>query len=136
MEFKIRPLHDGDYEEILVKWWKQWRWTAPEKDFLPHNGNGGLIVYDGDTPVCAGFVYITNSKVCWVDWIISNVEYKDRDNRKEAITFLIDSLTTVCKNSGAKYVYALIKNKSLIETYQDVGYIKADNYNQEMIKVL
>ena len=76
MNFTIRELNETDYESILVGWWKDWRWTPPPKDFLPDGGKGGFIVYDGDIPVCAGYIYITNSKVGWCDWIISNINYK------------------------------------------------------------
>ena len=63
MEFTVRELNETDYESILVKWWKDWRWTPPPKDFLPDNAKGGFIVYDKDIPVCAGYIYVTNSKV-------------------------------------------------------------------------
>ena len=87
MEFTIRKLNNKDYETILLKWWKDWRWTPVPKDFLPDNGKGGYIVYDKETPVCAGFMYVTNSKVGWCDWIISNIEYKDRKKEKSVVVF-------------------------------------------------
>ena len=31
----IRKLEHSDYDEILTKWWKDWRWSAPPRDFLP-----------------------------------------------------------------------------------------------------
>lgn len=130
----IRKLIDSDYENILIEWWQAWGWDAPKRDFLPDNGTGGLIVFDDDTPVCAGFVYVTNSSVCWVDWIISSRDYKKKPNRRVAIDLLIESLTRLCENNGAKYGYALIKNPSLIKVYENAGYQKADNYNIEMIK--
>lgn len=136
MELTIRQLNDNDYQDILVGWWTEWGWTAPEKDFLPDNGTGGYIVYDGDIPVCAGFIYVTNSRVAWVDWIISNKQYREKGKRKEAITTLIDSLTNLSKMSGSKYAYALIKNNSLIQTYESLGYVKGDSYTSEMIKLL
>lgn len=135
MELYIRELNENDYDNILVAWWKQWGWEPPQKDFLPDNGKGGIIVYDQDTPICAGFMYITNSKVAWVDWIISNKEYAKKPHRKDAIKLLVSSLTGICKNTGSKYVYALIKSRHLIETYQELGYIKGDTYTGEMIKV-
>jgi hypothetical protein len=136
MEFNIRPLGETDYEDILVGWWKDWKWTPPLKDFLPSDGKGGVMVLDNDIPVCAGFVYMTNSKVAWVDWIISNREYKKKPQRKEALDLLITTLTNICKDTGNKYCYALIKNKSLIKTYETLGYNSADSYTQEMIKAL
>ena len=132
----IRILNDTDYQEILVGWWKDWGWEAPTRDFLPEDGKGGLMIMDGDTPVCAGFTYVTNSKVAWVDWIISNKTYRKKPQRKEAINLLIETLTNVCKNSGSKYCYALIKNQSLVNIYKELGYTKGDNYVGEMIKIL
>jgi hypothetical protein len=136
MELYIRELNESDYDNILVDWWKQWGWEPPQRDFLPDNGKGGIIVYDQDTPICAGFMYITNSKVAWVDWIISNKEYTKKPHRKDAIKLLVSTLTGICKNTGSKYVYALIKSRHLIETYEQLGYIKGDRYTSEMIKLL
>ena len=136
MELEIRKLNDTDYEDILLKWWEQWNWEAPVKDFLPDDGKGGIIVYDEDTPICAGFIYVTNSKVAWVDWIISNKEYRIKDKRRESIILLIESLGNICKNTGSKYGYALIKNQSLIKIYKDLGWSKGAEYTSEMIKIL
>ncbi len=136
MVFNIRPLNENDYESTLTGWWKDWGWASPTKDFLPDDGKGGIMVLDGDVPVCAGFIYTTNSKVAWVDWIISNKQYRKKPQRSEAIQLLVETLTNICKNTGHKYSYALIKHPGLIETYQELGYIKGDGYIGEMIKVL
>tara|TARA_R100000734_G_scaffold19150_1_gene18640 strand:- start:3129 stop:3539 length:411 start_codon:yes stop_codon:yes gene_type:complete len=136
MKFNIIPLKYEDYDNILVGWWKDWGWEAPMREFLPQDGEGGIIVYDGDTPVCAGFLYNTNSKVAWVDWIISNKQYRVKPNRKEAIELLIDSLTNMAKGMGKGFTYALIKHDGLIKTYESLGYTQGDSYNKEMIKVL
>ena len=103
---------------------------------MPDNGKGGLIVLDGKTPVCAGFIYVTNSKVSWVDWIISNKNYRKYPERKDALKVLIESLTNVCKDLGSKYTYALLKHEGLIKTYEELGYTRGDSYTTEMIKAL
>jgi hypothetical protein len=94
------------------------------------------MVLDGDVPICAGFLYTTNSDVAWVDWIISNKQYRKKPQRENAIGLLIETLTGTCKRLNFKYSYALIKHRGLIETYKKLGYIEADSYTQEMIKVL
>lgn len=132
----IRPLIKEDYDDILKGWWEDWGWTAPTRDFLPEDGTGGIMVMDENTPVCAGFMYMTNSKVAWVDWIISNKEYKKKPHRREAIKLLVSTLTDISKNLGNVYCYALIKNQSLIDTYKELGYLKGDEYVGEMIKIL
>ena len=136
MDLIIKELSETDYDDILVGWWKQWGWEPPQRDFLPNDGKGGIIVYDGDTPICAGFMYLTNSKVAWVDWIISNKEYTKKLQRRDAIKLLVSALTEICKKSGSKYSYALIKNESLIGMYEELGYVKGDSYTNEMIKIL
>jgi RimJ/RimL family protein N-acetyltransferase len=136
MALKIRELNDSDYEDILMGWWKDWGWQPPQKDFLPDDGKGGIIVYDDDVPICAGYMYLTNSRVGWVDWIISNRNYTNKELRKDAISLLVSRLTDICGLIGCKYIYALIKNESLINTYESLGYIKGDSYTSEMIKVL
>ena len=136
MKLNIRPLQYSDYEDILKGWWVDWRWTPPSRDFLPEDGEGGFIVYDGDTPICGGFMYITNSKAAWCDWIISNRHYKDRQKRKEALELLVQTISNKAEGLGKKYVYALIKNKPLINVYKKVGFIEGDTYTHEMIKII
>lgn len=133
---KIRVLDEKDYDETLVKWWSDWGWTAPNKDFLPDDGKGGFIVFDKETPICAGFLYVTNSKVAWVDWIISNKQYTDREKRDVALNLLIETLTNLGKGLGNKYAYALIKHPNLIVRYKQFGYELGDSYTGEMIKQL
>ncbi|QDP59030.1 MAG: hypothetical protein GOVbin1678_72 [Prokaryotic dsDNA virus sp.] len=136
MIFNLRPLNKDDYDNTLLGWWKDWGWEAPLKDFLPQNGTGGLMVLDGENPVCAGFIYMTNSKVALVEWVISNKNYRKNPERQEALELLIKSLTNICKDLGSNYTYALLKHKGLIETYEKVGYTQGDSYTKEMIKKL
>ena len=135
MDLILTPLKYEDYDNILLGWWKQWNWTPPQRDFLPQDGTGGLIVWDKDMPVCAGFIYNTNSKVSWIDWIISNKEYRKEPQRQEALEMLILTLGEICKKDGNKYGYALLKHPKLIDTYEKCGFKAGDQYTQEMIKI-
>ena len=136
MELSIIPLRENDYKDILCGWWKDWRWTPHSKEFLPEDGMGGYIVYDKDTPICAGFMYVTNSKAVWCDWIISNLKYKDRQKRKEALELLVQTISDDAERMGKKYIYALIKNKPLINVYKKVGFVEGSTYTHEMIKTI
>jgi len=132
----VRKLNSQDYDEILVKWWKDWRWTPPPAEFLPDNGEGGLMVCDEDYPVAAGFLYVTNSSVAWMEFIVSNIEYKHKENRKQAIKLLILTLEELAKISGKKYIYSTLKNESLINYYLECGFSKGTSNSQEMIKII
>lgn len=136
MELNIRPLLEADYDNILLGWWKGWRWTAPPRDILPDNGKGGFIVYYGATPICAGFAYVTNSKVGWVEWVVSNHKFRDKEIRKFAIEMLVTSLTATLRQSGYEYAYTIAKNESLIKHYESIGYIVGSRKFTELIKKL
>lgn len=136
MNLNVKVLKEEDYDNILVNWWKDWRWTPPSKDFLPDNGKGGYMVYEDNTPICAGFMYLTNSKVVWCDWIISDFKYKDKEKRKEAIVLLVSTISNMAVHLEKKYVYALLKNQPLINIYKELGYVEGNSYTQEMIKIL
>lgn len=135
MSFTCRLLKEGDYENTLVKWWKDFRWTPPPKDMLPQDGLCGVIVSKGDIDVCAGFIFLTNSKVAHVEYIISNFEYKNKD-RKEAIRLLIEALSVIAKDKGCKYIFTSLKNDSLIKSYESCGYMKGSTGCTEMIKIV
>jgi hypothetical protein len=135
MSFTCRLLKEGDYENTLVKWWSDWRWTAPPKDMLPQDGLCGVMVSKGGVDICAGFLFLTNSKVANAEYIVSNFEYKEND-RHEAIEFLIESLTVIAKERDCKYIFTSLKNSSLIDRYKKCGYIKGSIGCTEMIKLI
>lgn len=133
---RIQKLKESDYEDFLVKWWEDWGWTPPPKDVLPFDMLGMCIYDDKDNiPICAGFLYLTNSKIGWVEWVVSNKNYRKKPWRVYAVRFLVDSLTEYANKCGCKYVYASLKNPSLINTYKLCGYNMGDTNMTEMIKV-
>ena len=133
MSLNIKPLTAADCDEILCEWWKDWRWTPPAKDFLPETG---YMIYYNDEPICAGYVYMTNSNVVLLEWIISNFKFKNKEIRKEALLMLIQTITSLAEGLGKKYIYSLLKNQPLIELYKKLGYLEGDSNATEMIKKL
>ena len=131
----IRKLNEEDYQDILVKWWLDWGWeTPPNRDILPENGESGVIVYQDEVPVCAGFIYSSNSSVAWISWIISNKNYRDREKRRESIKSLIETLSVVGKNLGAKYCYINFSSSHLVKPSEELGFVKG-SVTQEMFKI-
>tara|TARA_Y100001951_G_scaffold105270_1_gene121332 strand:+ start:2293 stop:2697 length:405 start_codon:yes stop_codon:yes gene_type:complete len=134
MEFNIRQLEPTDYDTLLVKWWDAWGFKPPPRDFLPDGGTGGLLISNNETPVCAGFIYMTNSKISWINWIISNKEYKNK-NRNSAIKTLLKQLIDTAINSDAYYVFASNNNKFLINKFTDLGFVKGSKSTELILKI-
>lgn len=133
MDFKIRNINlEKDYS-IILKWWEWFRFSAVPQDFLPKTG---LMVSLDSVDIVAGFVYQTNSKVAWIEFITSNPNVKDKKVRKEAIQHIITMLTLYAKRFGAKYIYTSLKHQSLINHFDECGFVKGSKDCLEMVKVI
>lgn len=131
---EVRYLVHEDYDNFLTKWWESWKWDAPLREMLPDNGCGGIVVSKDGVDICAGFLYFTNSSMAWLEYIVSNKEYRDSD-RSEAIELLINVLSGLAKDKGFKYIYASIKSQPLVAKYKKCGFLQGDSNCTEMIKV-
>ena len=109
-------------------------WVAPSRKMLPENGTGGVMVSKDGIDICAGFVYFTNSTMAWVEYIVSNKEYRISD-RGDAIELLITTLSVIARDKGYEFVYASVKNKPLIQKYERCGFKLGDQDCQELIKI-
>ena len=134
MELKIRKLTEFDWD-LLVSWWKmypEWK-QGPSKKMLPENGTGGFIVEKGEIPIVAGFLYTTNSKVGWIEWIISNRKYKNKD-KKNAVELLITGMEHVARESGCDIILSIGRSKGLIKSHEKLGYTVDPDPSYELSK--
>jgi len=136
MHFTVRQLTYPDYDNILIGWWKDWKTVIPGRDYLPDNATGGYIVYDGETPVCAGFVYNTNSSIAWCEFIVTNFNYKDKEKRRQCLMLLGSTISDVAKGAGKGYLMTVLKNKLLIQICENQGYMNMGEGYTNMIKIL
>ena len=129
-----RTLTESDWE-TLSDWWKAWNWPVMAKDMLPDNGTGGIMVENEGENIVAGFLYWSNSKLVWLDWIISNPKVS-RDIRQEAIKKLILTAEHMTKEAGSKYMMSISRSNSLLKTHEQMGWNVDKTPSHEMIKVI
>lgn len=129
--FKIRVLTDDDFP-TLQKWWDWWGFPQPPKNYLPDEGRGGIMVTKNGINICAGYLFFTNSKMAWLEFIVSNNEYRDKD-RKDSKLFLINELTQIAKRKGFKIVFTSITEPSLINRFKECGYNVGSENTTELI---
>jgi hypothetical protein len=129
-----RTLTSFDYE-ILSEWWKAWGWPVMVKDMLPDNGTGGIMIENKGENIVAGFLYWSNSKLVWLDWIISNPN-ADKKIRKQAIEMLILTAEQMVKDAGSKYMMSISRSSSLLKIHEKIGWSVDKTPSHEMIKVI
>lgn len=133
---KDRLIEENDYP-ILVEWWKKWRFPVPPQEFLPENGTCGLLIEDDkNICYCAGFLYFTNSKVTWLEFIVSNPNVRDKELRTESLSLLIRKLNDLAKENGTKWMFTSVKNNNLRSRFLNEGFTKGSINTTEMIKLL
>jgi len=91
------------------------------------------MVEKNGRPICAGFLYMTNSDAVLLEWIVSDPEYRDKD-RKDAIKLLISSAENLCKNLGKVHMFSIGRNKHLINTHKELGWTVDESPSHELIK--
>lgn len=134
----VRNLERKDYL-TLHKWWVQNKFSPPGIDDLPMvNGEfQGLIVSFDEVEICAGFIIDTTIKNgAMMEYVVANFEVKDKQLRKDAIKFLLESLSDTGRRLGKKYLFTSVKNKGLIEKLAESGYKAGSTGTIEMIKHL
>ena len=105
------------------------------KDMLPDNGTGGIMVEHEGENIVAGFLYWSNSKLVWLDWIISNPK-SDKDIRQEAIKKLILTAESMTKKAGSKYMMSISRSNSLLKIHKELGWTIDPDPSHEMIKAI
>ncbi len=116
-----------DYH-IICSWWRQHNWPAIAKEFLPATG----YIVDG---VCAGFLYKTDSKIAWIEYIISNKEC-DKSVRNDGLDILINKLLDVANEDGFKAIFTSVEHPKLMDRYVSHGFNVTDHNMYNMMRRL
>ena len=134
MKLKVKLLAEKDYETLLA-WWKAWGWPIMPKDMLPDDGKGGIMIEHKDQKIVAGFLYWSNSKLVWLDWIISNPN-ANKKIRKQAIEKLITTAEKMVKEAGSKYIMSISRSNSLLKTHEKLKWSIDKTSSHEMTKII
>lgn len=114
--------------EMVLQWGKHHDFPLPAEAYLP---DIGFMVED----IACGFLYVTNSKLAWIEWVFANPE-KHETERKEAIDRVFKLLEITASQLG----YACIFSASSGEFYSKVlkrnDYQETDKNMSHFIKVL
>lgn len=95
---------EKDYETVL-SWATKRNLKYPPLDFL---SDDGLIIDN----VCSVFLYKTNSKVLFLEALISNPN-TTKELRSQGLDILFSNIIDYSKANSIKYIYCNLENKIL-----------------------
>ena len=122
LNYDIRPIKMDDYPK-LTKWWKLYKEygvEVPRKSLLPNKGLGGFVVEKDERLVASAFLYLTNSALGYVDYLIADPKYREND-RQNILLNLATYVTTVAVKLGCEKVWAMTANKKLVNMAEEAG---------------
>lgn len=130
---QVRKVTSDDMP-MLHDWWESWGWEHAPGEFIL--SDDGVIVYEGDTCICAGFLYtVSNASIAWFTFPVSNPAVRGK-MRKDGIQMMISEIERIASEMGYLYLYSSLRNSSMIQAQKNNGYIEAGTNHTELLKFI
>lgn len=129
-----RDFKEEDYQDF-VKWYKTIKRAKGKYPSHEQLATIGRVVECNNIKVCMGFLYITNSNIALISFVIANKE-APREIRKKALKKLLTSLEQEATNNHYDMVMILTDNPFFSKSLTEVDYLKGDSPHIEHIKIL
>jgi hypothetical protein len=120
-EFNYRwCLTEEDYA-IVCGMMSGWGMAALHRRMLSENG---IVVSKNGVDVCSGWLYQSDSKIAWIEWVVMNKK-APKELRVGALDFLYDTLFNRARELGFEVVMSVANHNSLIERLKNkLGFVE------------
>ena len=124
----IRAIKEKDYE-LIDTWWEGNGYDPPPRELLPENGLHGLMICKDKKPIACTYLYLTNSKMGYCDYLIANPNYKSKD-RFKIITKLMVAAVETAYSIGVLDFWFITNNKNMIKRCKELDvHVSESTYN-------
>jgi hypothetical protein len=118
---EVRQLQSDREKMIINSWWKAWGYTGmPEDSYPPHT----YVAYFDNVPAVSGCMYLTDSKVIFLESFISNKGIS-KEARRLAMSALIKKMASKGKELGFKTWSATTKFEHMLDTSKQINVLFA-----------
>lgn len=114
---------------IFCEWWTAWNWGMIPYEFLPQNS----VVICAPEPMCAVFLYRTDTPIVWAENYISS---KVKDGREKAMCMLLEHMKEKVKEMGSSVIMSSVRHNLLARRLECDGFVKADTGLTNYIRVI
>ena len=115
----VRQVTIEDYI-VINDWYKKRKEQQPKSSILPNNGLNGFVVEKNGNIVAVIYLYLTNSKMGYFDFLMSDPDYKEKD-RFEIIMTLFRYCTKMAIGSGIECVFVTTAIPGVIDKMKELG---------------
>ena len=118
-KINVRKIELSDYE-FIDKWWDEQGFGPLNRGILPMDGLGGVII-EKEKPIAAAYLYLTNSKVGYIDNLITDPKYVSKD-RFDIVLMLIQACEQMANEIGCVEIWAMTESKGILKRCKALGY--------------
>lgn len=122
---RVATFNKLTHYEIVKKWWAAHEWNVIPPRYLPLHG---FIVFDDETPICAAWIYRTDSLFALLEYVVANPEVKG-ERRAKGLDMLIASAKYKAHELGHKSIFMSTDHELLIKRLKKHGF---DEQNKGM----
>lgn len=116
------------HSQSIQKWGLKYGFPLPAQEILPETG---FIVED----LACGFLYKTNSKLAWLEWVFSNPE-KPKEDRAKALDLIFKTIEQEAKSQGFLVLFSAAAISGYAQVLQRNGFQETDKNVSHHIKLI
>lgn len=125
---KVRLYNAEDYP-VIAEWWKFFKWVPVKQEAL---STVGIVVEAEDEPICAAWVYTTNSSLGWLEWVVVNPK-ATKAIRGVALDFLIDTAKQTALALGVKQLFMTTRGEAFLRRLTRHGFKVTDDRMKNLL---
>ena len=122
LEAKIKKLTTRDFEikdhALVCEWWEAQNWPKMPLETL---STTGVIVEIDGTPICAGWLYGTDSSIGWIEWIVADPN-SSKTHKNLALDELIDELVSRAQINKYNVLFTSVNHPKLQKRLERHGF--------------
>jgi hypothetical protein len=122
---------EEDFTEFK-RWWEFWRW----KDRVTQEilSDIGYVVEKDGLPLCAGFLYTTNSLIASIEWVVSN-PFAQKEDVAEGLDFLLECLCQRALKEEKRLIMTTINSPTLAKRLEKLGFVMSGENLKQYIRL-
>ena len=118
----IRKFKTVEDYPTIAKWWVRHSWVPVPIQGLP--GTGLVSEIDGK-PVAAGWLFLSDSCMAWMEYMVGDPDSKFED-RDKGLDEVVEGLSDVARGLGYKIIMVSVGHKRLIDRYSKHDFKETD----------
>lgn len=120
MEFTFEDYSNRKHFQMVTAWWSAHRLAPIDIDCL---SDRGLIAYLGGIPIAASWLYLPNSRVANIGWMVTN-PVATMITRGRAVKEMIEAQQRIAKEEGYTRAITFCSSAGLSRAFESAGFHK------------